>query len=425
MKLYIQNRCKNIVAKFVIGLSYYFYHLKFNGCYGQYVEKLFKSILSGCGISYLPILSIEEYKTLYNRVSIVKLQNNRIGVIGNVVQSDSNEKQELASVNLHDIRMIKFSNVIITGNSDMVVDNDNKCVISDYCYNIKEDVVFIDGLLYRQKKHLCTLRTNFKRIQDTFPSGIMISGKFSTNYYHQAIENLNRIMLIDIALIPEDVPIIIDESVLNVPSFKCIFELLKGKTQRAFITIKPNKLYCIESLYCFDHINNIAPHTAKVNAFDHLFVYDPIFIKRQRDILLTNMANMDTPKRIFISRQNSKYRHFNEKEVFDVLKRYEFQEVCPELYTFEEQIALFYNAEFIVGGTGAAFTNLVFCNSNCKVICLISRNIELPIFSTIAYINGAKLWYYSSDKAFSKKNIHGNYYINVGHFEQIIKRLIN
>lgn len=103
-----------------------------------------------------------------------------------------------------------------------------------------------------------------------------------------------------------------------------------------------------------------------------------------RDKLLLFKSNLATPKRIFLTRKSTKKRHYNESEVWGVLKEYGFEVVAPETYTFCEQMALFNNADYIVGGSGAAFTNLLFCHSGCKVICFRSIRNYSPIFSTIA-----------------------------------------
>ena len=55
------------------------------------------------------------------------------------------------------------------------------------------------------------------------------------------------------------------------------------------------------------------------------------------------------------------------------------------------------NASVVVGPTGAALTNLVYCQPNTKAICLISTNWNLGYFSNIAHQVGVELKYIISN----------------------------
>ncbi|NJR22921.1 MAG: tetratricopeptide repeat protein [Richelia sp. CSU_2_1] len=79
------------------------------------------------------------------------------------------------------------------------------------------------------------------------------------------------------------------------------------------------------------------------------------------------------PKRIYISRSKARYRRvLNEADVVEVLAKYGFVSVLPELMSLEEQIACFAGAEAIVAAHGSGLTNTVFCTAGTKVIELVS-----------------------------------------------------
>lgn len=72
--------------------------------------------------------------------------------------------------------------------------------------------------------------------------------------------------------------------------------------------------------------------------------------------------------RIFISRSKAKKRHIrNEDELMKQLKEYGFKRYCLEDLSPEEQMELFYDAEYVVGMHGAGLSNLLF-SSEAKVI---------------------------------------------------------
>lgn len=65
--------------------------------------------------------------------------------------------------------------------------------------------------------------------------------------------------------------------------------------------------------------------------------------------------------RIYISRENMNRRQvINRGELIDTISEYGFESYCPELMTFAEQVALFKNADIIIGPTGSGLNNVIF-----------------------------------------------------------------
>jgi hypothetical protein len=424
--LLMNNKIKSIVGKIIIDITYTIYNIDDKSFIKKAVKAIYAKLLRECSLSYYPIESSVTYQEKYTNTIFQSIViNNRDGLTGNILMADNQELPAMKHHKLPDIRLIKYSDVCITGDSDVIVDLNNKCVINDYCYNIDKNVTFIDGLLYRHKSNLCVLRNNFMKEPTYIKSAIMMSGKFSRNYFHEMYENLNRLLLLPYSDILSDVPILIDEAVNKIPSLKKILEILTVGTKSEILYIKPRLVYHFDTLYYLDHINIMAPHIRDIQLEKDYYVYDPIRMKELREKLLVYKSDIETPKRIFLTRARTNHRHFNEGDIFDTLKDYEFQKVAPENYSFEEQMALFNNAEWIIGGTGAAFTNLLFCKEGCKVLCFRSSKIgvEPPIFNTIAYINGCQMWYYAPDKTKSSKNLHSDFYIDPLCFKSIVQRL--
>ena len=95
--------------------------------------------------------------------------------------------------------------------------------------------------------------------------------------------------------------------------------------------------------------------------------------------LIANIANLpqfDNP-RIYITRKNSpKRRVINEDEVLALLEKHGFEVFALETLSLTEQIALFQQAEIVIGAHGAGFAN-----------CIHSKNIKLLEFFEPSYIN--------------------------------------
>ncbi len=86
--------------------------------------------------------------------------------------------------------------------------------------------------------------------------------------------------------------------------------------------------------------------------------------------LKTSVSNQKPyPERIYISRAKSKHRHIvNEPEVLDLITNYGFIPIFLETLAFQEQIALFQYAKYIVAPHGSGLTNLLFSSPETTVI---------------------------------------------------------
>ena len=416
---------KSVLGLILVRISYGLYIVSLKYSLLRVFERTWRFLINVMGLSYYPIESFDTYSAKYNCCERELLKEDRLGVSVYSIQPDD-ESQEVLRTRLWSLYSSLYKDVQISGDSDIIVDLNHKCIISDYCYNMNKNVVFIDGLLYRNLNNIGLLRSNFKGTLTDIEAGIMISGKFSRNYYHEMYENLNRLLLLQYTSIPQDVPLLMDEIVDKIPSFKKMAEILANDCKRPIVYLKPNRIYSCKSLYYLDHINDIVPHPKDYRNGYVPSYYDPLFIEIQRTLLLRYRTQISTPKRIFITRSNRSLRKFNEDEIFNVLARYGFEKVVPEMFSFEEQMTLFNNAEWIIGCSGAAFSNLLFCNEKCKALAFRAvRGVTgTPVFSTIAWICKMSYWHYEPDYIKKNKGIHSDFYVDPERFENMLVKLL-
>jgi len=89
------------------------------------------------------------------------------------------------------------------------------------------------------------------------------------------------------------------------------------------------------------------------------------------------------PRPKLLIRRNSAMRHIlNEEAVAEALVARGFVVVEPERLSLEEQVALYSRAQMVVGATGAAVANLIFCQPDCPTV------VMMPKFKETAY------WYW-------------------------------
>jgi capsular polysaccharide biosynthesis protein len=99
--------------------------------------------------------------------------------------------------------------------------------------------------------------------------------------------------------------------------------------------------------------------------------YGRTFALRARDFLLgiSQRAKTGHGRRIYISRERRGHGKIsNENELFRELALIGFEKVVPEALSFDEQIATFQQAEWIIGAHGAGLTNVIFSQPGCKLI---------------------------------------------------------
>ncbi|NKJ38571.1 glycosyltransferase family 61 protein [Rhizobium sp. SG570] len=120
----------------------------------------------------------------------------------------------------------------------------------------------------------------------------------------------------------------------------------------------------------------------------------PTAIDFTKEASISLFGAVDQPfegSRLYISRQNIGTRHIiNSTELEQFLVSRGFVTFFPELHSFGRQIKAFQNAEVIIGGKGAAFTNVIFCNPRAHALVLSSSRFVDPFFWDLASISGIR-----------------------------------
>lgn len=419
------RKVKVIIGRIIILFSVLVSKSEGKGYVYNLIYSIYIKVLRHLNMSLFKVVDHCLYNDITINDAVQALETNRVGVVADIKYFGDYSKVSFKRSLLPDLFFSAFSDVCIQGNSDIIVDRERNLVISEAAYNLSSNEEVVDGLLYRASENVCLLRNNMQGQMQSIDSGIMISGKFNNNYYHVIYETLIKLIYIPTADLPESIPILVDKATLNIPSCKRIFDILTEKMSRNVILLDDAQIYCVKKLYSLSRVNVIPSHVININK-PSLFIYSQSSLIRMRDSLLKYNSNKDYPKRLFISRRNVSARHYNETEIFQILEKYNFKRIVPEEYSFDDQMSLFNGAEYIVSGSGAALANLLFVNDKCTVICFglgsYNSHCDLPIFNTIANINGAKFIYFPR-KHKMRNNIHVNYEIDCEDFNDKIDYL--
>jgi capsular polysaccharide biosynthesis protein len=247
------------------------------------------------------------------------------------------------------------------------------------------------GLILDHSDKVCVYR---KPAAQELNSGLFLGGNGSWNYYHWMIELLPKLQLaIENGILDSSLPILVHEAAFKVPSFRRTLELaLKGRSV-PIIYLSPDNTYKVATLYHITTPSNIAFNIrgGKFKASD-LYLRESS-INYVRNLVLSSVTPAPTHDKIFLARKGN-IRNYNQDEIFNALEPLGFRKVLLEELTLEQQALIFSQANEIVGPTGAAWTNLIFCKPQTKCLCWMADGIgNFPSFSGLSSIVKARLIY--------------------------------
>ncbi len=171
------------------------------------------------------------------------------------------------------------------------------------------------------------------------------------NYYHFLLEILPRLFVLkDKAM---ELKLIINK---NIPSF--VKEYIDLFGFKEIVYIQDNEIAKVENII-------FPTYLSRGLAYNEIVMKEMALWLREK-LYDTNFTN--APEKIFISRDNAKYRKtINEEEVFSFLQKKGFVKFNLDEPNIKAQVNFFKNAKYIIGSHGAGFSNLIF-SQNCKTV---------------------------------------------------------
>lgn len=169
------------------------------------------------------------------------------------------------------------------------------------------------------------------------------------NYYHFLLEILPRLFVIKNKA--ADLKLVINK---NIPSF--VKEYIDLFGFKEIVYIQDNEIAKVENII-------FSTYLSRGLAYNENVIKEMAFWLREK-LYDTNFTN--APEKIFISRDNAKYRKtVNEDEVFSFLQKKGFVKFNLDEPNIKAQANFFKNAKYIIGSHGAGFSNMIF-SKDCK-----------------------------------------------------------
>lgn len=327
----------------------------------------------------------------------------------------SNKKTSFKTI-IPEANLYKFNNAIINTNCSHIILTEHaiferiKNANINYCD-------YSTGIIKWHNHENTVIRYNKEKMH--IDRAIFLGGNGVFNYYHWLIEVSPKILLLNSRLLEKYniKSLILDERVEKTPSFQKILTLyLKEKNINLEIIYLDHRIdLYVDELFYINNENNIVFNSTEILSSPDFSIISSSQIREIREIILRSnpCQTKDFPKKIFLARKQSAARSYNQEEVLKYFISLNFTPLYLEDYSFYEQVTIFNNAEFIVGPSGAAWSNIIFCSSECKAISWLPTHLsKFSIFSTLAAFNNCELKFIitSSDDS---NDIHSSYYLNL------------
>ena len=232
---------------------------------------------------------------------------------------------------------------------------------------------------------------------------ISMLGWCADNYYHFTFEIISRLVFADQFEEYRTWPILIDQCVLEIVQLRDLLDSM-NIYRHPIISVKARERVEIKNLLYVSY-NMWMPHNFRENVkqYPSDYLFSTTVVLNIRNYVYRRLQPQcgGIGTKIFLSRRKCKnQRLLNAEEVERCFKENGFGIVYPEELSFEEEVRVFQRAEVIVGPTGAALTNVVYCKEGTLIAVIAPLSHKSYFFSNIAYMVGAKFMLLGADMVF-------------------------
>lgn len=284
---------------------------------------------------------------------------------------------------LHDVTVLSATGVVLT----------DKYILCDMIKRDQEHrIKWPWGAVRRANKNRVMLVADRDVME--IEKAINLCGFASNNYYHFTMEILSRLKYVEQLPDVRNLPILIDEGIRVYPQLE---ELLQVMSRGRDVIYVPHETRIKVHLLVQPSMNTWGP--LNVESWDLFKMSDNLMA--QSGIMnirscVGEYLSEQTTRKIFISRKNySTTRLRNEAAIIPLFEAAGFEIVYPETLSYVEQIHLFSSVKCVVGVTGAAMTNIVYCHPGTVAGCIIPQEYGFCVYSTIAKLIGCQTLFLS------------------------------
>lgn len=367
------------------------------------------------------------YKPYHIIVPIKDLENCDENIVENILKAQKgeitlpriyNKCDDIRKVDLPEVNLYLFENANIHINSSSIYYK-NKLVTfrtKDERYN--------EGFILWHDKNNAKLRIKQPKIIE---EGFFLGGNGTWNWYHFTIEILPKLLFYDANKYSKY--ILVSSIIKEYPTMHDLLCSILPK-ECEIVYLDADKGYVVNRLYHIGEINHLQFNRFDTNILSDGTFFNSEILRTLSDKVIShyNLSSEDIthlPDKIFLYRKNTHRIAKNQEEMKRFLIQRDFTPICMEELSLKEQVAHYMNAKFIVGISGAAWTNIIYCKNNPMAICLLPDNaIEASSFSGLAAIFNVNLFHilYKNSR---KHHLNNDYTIDINQLDNLLNLLDN
>lgn len=261
-----------------------------------------------------------------------------------------------------------------------------------------------------QKEHTLFQVLYIRRPGKFKNTGLLLSTSDDNNYYHCLFQIAPKIWTLEKY----------GYDLSNIDHF--FLELSKFAFQREILSVLNISRDKIIDLGRYKHIE--AEQLLLTPTFEKPV---PWICERIRSLFLnSSVKKINSPGKIYLSRRSARFRKLlNEKEFIKSISKFDFEPMCTDGMSIEQQAALFHGAEIVIAPHGAGLANIVFCKQNAVIIELRARSHTGELATIYEHLSGIlhlKHYTYVCDEyinEFGKRAIYLDLSVNVPEFEKL------
>ena len=334
------------------------------------------------------------------------------------------ENQSYVETSTVKIEVFSLKNVMVTGNSSFfVAKNKSKLFYEKLHTDDRPIYIYEDENVELHSDSLARIR-NYD-IKEYSDDAIFFGGIFTFNYYHFLIDILAKTQFLESIPNSKSLKIVLDSSIKENENLKTVAQFFLKDYEVEYL--EKGYFHAFKNLWFITTPNITVPNIMEGTIYEADFTkISPASIEYVRETCLANYdikkVNVKPVSKVFIARK-SIFRKYNEDELVDIAKIHGFEPVYFEDLNIHEQIFIMNNADYIVGASGAAWTNLLFSKENSKGLTWLGTVWgDFSVFSTLAKLVGFDLYYIRNESKTS--NFHEDYTIDPQVFEEQLIQLL-
>jgi len=334
-----------------------------------------------------------------------------------------------------DINLYKLNNVFCNINSASFVTEDMENIyVEEFPYINCEQANYKSGFLIKHDSHFAYVKNIKKHKTRRVGRAFFLGGNGSFNFYHWMIEIIPKLLYLDDQLLIDNNidTILVDSCVKEVFNYKWLLDTCMSHLSNIDITyVSSDEVLCVEKLFFLNTFNQTVFNLNVIkNHYDIHTIYNSSSLKKLCSRLLnfTEESNTYHYSKVFLLRDEttvSKYnkRSYNQDEIFTFFQQEGFVGIYPDKLSLSEQINLFKDADFIVGPSGASWSNLIFSKKSAMAISWLPKQYKFfDTYSTLAFLNEVDIRFLGYKTV--DEYAHGPYNINVNDIANIYSEML-